>query len=317
MGIDRRASLAWGLAVLWACEASTDDGAQVGEVVRVSAGSFTMGCVEGRDDVAGPCFEWELPPHEVTLTQPFEMMVSEVTQGMWSATMGNNPSYFGGSGLEFLEAIGDTDAGDQPARACGTDCPIEMVSWWDALAYANAVSSAAGHSPCYTLSGCTGTPGEWVDDEYGCTSVTVNSPSGHPKDCAGWRLPTAAEWEYAARAGTSLPFSGGSDVDQVAWHSGNNSPSGTKAVCTTPVPRNAWGLCDMSGNVWEWTWDWFGDYTEGSLTDPSGPASGSTRVYRGGGIIDIELSVRVADRDRYTPVGRGNDLGFRLARSVP
>jgi sulfatase modifying factor 1 len=267
---------------------------RLGTLRYIPAGSFTMGCVSPRDVAGGltSCSQSsELPTRTVTLTTAFEMMESELTQGMWSALGFTNPSFFSGSTK-----------------------PVETVNWWEALEAANEASRRDGLPVCYTLTGCSGTMGS----DFACTGVTVTSSSGHPKDCDGWRLPTEAEWEYAARAGTSFPFSGGSAVSQVAWHSGNNSPSGTKAVCTTPTPRNAWGLCDMSGNVWEWTWDrYVSSYSGAATTDPTGPASGSSRVFRGGRWFDSAQFVRVAFRNYDSPGFRLNGLGFRLVRSVP
>jgi formylglycine-generating enzyme required for sulfatase activity len=125
-------------------------------------------------------------------------------------------------------------------------------------------------------------------------------------------LPTEAEWEYAARAGTTGPRYG--DLDGVAWYSGN--AGGT----THPVRQkraNAWGLYDMLGNVWEWCHDWYGDYPGGAARDPAGPGAGSCRVLRGGSWgLDAWL-VRAANRDRDTPGYRYENLGFRTVRSSP
>lgn len=259
-----------------------------------------MGCVVGRDDVAdvvcdppdSSLTERELPTRTVTLTTALWMMESELTQGMWTGLGFTNPSFFSGSTK-----------------------PVERVNWWEALEVANEASRRDGLAECYTLTGCNGNA---VGADRQCTGVTVTSASGHPKDCEGWRLPTEAEWEYAARADTSFPYSGGSDVNEVAWYGGNNSPIGTKAACSKPTPRNAWGLCDMSGNVWEWTWDRSADdYNGAATTDPTGPASGSLRRVRGGNWSVEARLVRVADRSRGSPGFRGNNLGFRLVRSVP
>ena len=125
-----------------------------------------------------------------------------------------------------------------------------------------------------------------------------------------YRLPTEAEWEYAARAGTSGDRYG--NVDAIAW-CGDNSrwrthPVGRKAP-------NAWGLYDMLGNVWEWTQDWYGDYPGGSVTDPRGPVSGSGRVCRGGSWYSNAGGCRASDRHYYSPGHRGSGLGFRLLRT--
>ena len=125
-----------------------------------------------------------------------------------------------------------------------------------------------------------------------------------------YRLPTEAEWEYAARAGTSGDRYG--NLDAIAWY-GDNSGSRTH-----PVGRkapNAWGLHDMLGNVWEWTQDWYGDYPGGSVTDPQGPASGSERVFRGGSWGGFARYCRASFRGYDSPGFRAGYLGFRLLRT--
>jgi len=236
--------------------------------------------------------------HPVKLTRGFYMQTTEVTQAQWQALMGNNPSSFTGDATR----------------------PVERVSWWDAVAYANALSAKEGLSPAYSLTGCSGTPGS---GNYSCSGISLNSSDGTPYGTTGYRLPTESEWEYAYRAGTSTAFyngaissSHGSDakLDLIGWYDRNSGNT------THPVGQkqaNGWGLYDMAGNVWEWCWDWYGDYPVGSVTDPAGSTTGSYRVCRGGSWFIDALSARAANRSNADPGYRGGNLGFRLSRSSP
>ena len=216
--------------------------------------------------------------HRVEITRPFLLAATEVTQARWREVMEGDPS-----------AYGD----------CGDTCPVEQVSWFDVVEFCNALSRREGLEECYDIDG---------DD--------VTWPRG--LDCTGYRLPTEAEWEYAARAGTQTAWSCGADaacLDGVAWYDDNSDdtthPVGTKAA-------NAWGLYDMHGNVREWVWDWHDDdyYADGQV-DPTGPAAGAFRVNRGGGWYRDAAWLRAAFRFRLHPTRRGSSLGFRPARSVP
>jgi formylglycine-generating enzyme required for sulfatase activity len=221
--------------------------------VKIPAGSFVMGCTaeQGSD-----CFDDEKPAHKVTLNRSFYMQTTEVTQGQWKSVMGSNPSRFSG---------------------CNA-CPVEMVSWDDAVAFARKLSVQEG------LSGGS-----------------------------AYRLPTEAEWEYAARAGQGTKYAGSNSLDAVAWYKGN---SGSKTHPVGQQSPNAWGLYDMSGNVYEWTADWWGRYSRRHTTNPEGASSGR-RVLRGGGWDFTAANARVANRGNFLPVYRFNILGFRLARTIP
>ncbi|GHU51713.1 hypothetical protein FACS1894200_12130 [Spirochaetia bacterium] len=124
-------------------------------------------------------------------------------------------------------------------------------------------------------------------------------------------MPTEAEWEYACRAGTTTPYFSGSSVDTAGWYTSN---SGNKTHPVGTKQANAWGLYDMHGNVWEWCWDWYSDYSSASQTDTGGAASGSYRVLRGGSWSNSAQDLRSAFRDFYSPAGSFCNLGFRLAR---
>jgi sulfatase modifying factor 1 len=169
--------------------------------------------------------------------------------------------------------------GATPSAAAGDDLPVETVSWLDAVRFCNALSMREHLEPAYT-----------IDDEV---TFAVGS--------AGYRIPTEAEWEHACRAGTTGPRYG--ELDEIAWYEGNSGerphPVGTRAP-------NAWGLHDMLGNVWEWCFERY---------DPD--VYGDYRVLRGGGWSDPEWSVRAGVRRRSHPTFAIEDVGFRLARSLP
>ena len=219
--------------------------------------------------------------HRVTIANDFLLGATEITQAQWRSVMGSNPSSFKGDEL-----------------------PVERVSWLDAVEFCNRLSEREGLRPAYRISG---DDVNWIE--------TSN----------GYRLPTEAEWEYACRAGTTTPFSFGNNItpDQVNYHGDRPYRGGRKGryrertVDAGSLPANPWGLHEMHGSVWEWCWDWYGSYPSGSVTDPTGPLSGSYRVLRGGGWLSYARSCRSADRYRSSPDFRIIYLGFRLARSAP
>jgi formylglycine-generating enzyme required for sulfatase activity len=237
------------------------------------AGSFTMGDANGSDIEA---------PHPVTLTQPFELGVYEVTQEQYEAVMGTNPSVFKGA-----------------------KNPVEKVSWEDAVEFCRKLSA--------------------LPEEKAAGRV--------------YRLPTEAEWEYACRAGATTRYSfgdvGSRQLSDYAWF-GNNS--GDRTIDAAQIwendednyvtrirvnncrshrvgqkKPNPWGLHDMHGNVLEWCQDWYGTYPSGSVTNPTGPSSGSNRVYRGGSWGSFARYCRSGSRSKNNPRDRVSSLGFRVA----
>ena len=238
----------------------------------VPAGTYVVGCTSGQ---GSGCEDNEKPSREVTLTRAVLVGEIEVTQELYLRLMGSNPSKF---------------------TSCGSTCPVEQVSWFDAVALANKLSTVEGLETCYGISG-----------------ELVSWPKGAA--CLGYRLPTEAEWEVAARGGSDSMYAGGNDAGAVGWHMENSGetmhPVGQKQA-------NAYGLHDMSGNVWEWGWDLSNEraYAAGSVTDPLGPVSGSTRVVRGGSGSSAPQYTRVAFRLDASPGDRSHDLGFRLLRTA-
>ena len=217
-------------------------------MIKVDGGTFTMGATSEQKKPDKD----EKPKHQVTLSS-YYIGETEVTQALWKAVMGNNPSWFKGDNL-----------------------PVEKVSWEDCQTFIGKLNGLTGKS---------------------------------------FRLPTEAEWEYAARGGKGsnhTQYSGGSMIDDVAWYDGN---SGNKTHSVKTKRPNELGLYDMSGNVWEWCQDWYGNYSSNAQTNPTGPDSGSGRVNRGGSWGSLERGCRSSLRDIISPGHRFNSLGFRLALS--
>ncbi len=245
--------------------------------ILVEPGRFQMGSPpsqEGRES--------DELLHEVVITRWFYLMRHEVTHAEWAEVMGGSPS-------------------DSHPR--GGHWPVEHVSWFDVAAYANAVSNREGLEECYTLGDCTGTPGDGV--------FTCGTTRSRGLDCKGYRLPTEAEWEYAARAGTTDARYG--QLDEVAWWK-ENSGEGTHAFGQRAP--NAWGFHDMLGNVWEWCGDYYSKYDVIS-TDPQGPPLGRSRLIRGGSFVSEAVNTRTAMRRAQAPEFHHPSLGFRLARIAP
>ena len=189
--------------------------------------------------------------------------------------------------------------GNNPSNWKGSDLPVEQVTWLDAVAYSNALSVKESLQPCYQING---TMVGWADG----------------LKCTGYRLPTEAEWEYAANPATPprTIYAGADTADGVAWHSGN-AASTTHAVKT--MTANGRGIFGLSGNVWEWVWDWYqANYEALPPTDPIGPSTGAGRAIRGGAFRNAADYTRVAKRyGSYAPNTFYSNVGFRFVRSYP
>ncbi|MDR2700884.1 MAG: formylglycine-generating enzyme family protein [Spirochaetaceae bacterium] len=219
--------------------------------------------------------------HEVTL-RPFFISETPVTQELYTAVMSKNPSAF----------------------KKGADFPVESVSWFDAVLFCNALSVRTGLSPAYAIEG---------------EKVTWN------RESKGFRLPTEAEWEFAARGG--LYGAQGGPLEKAFFAGGNAENSAAQDYCwysqnsaktTHPVKSklpNQLGLYDMSGNVWEWCWDWHDDYPAGPVTDYAGAATGRKRIYRGGSWYNNLNLLRTTFRISEDPSFKANSLGFRIAQN--
>lgn len=217
-------------------------------MIAVKGGTFTMGATSEQGDDA---YSYEKPTHQVTLSD-YCIGETEVTQELWQAVMGSNPSNFTGN----------------------LQRPVEKVSWNDCQEFIKKLNQLTGKT---------------------------------------FRLPTEAEWEYAARGGSQskgYKYAGSNTIGDVAWYTSNSSST------THPVKQkqaNELGLYDMSGNVWEWCQDWYDSYSSTPQTNPAGPSSGSSRVLRGGSWSSFAWYCRVSFRNYYTPTNRYYSLGLRLA----
>jgi formylglycine-generating enzyme required for sulfatase activity len=216
--------------------------------------------------------------HQVTVSS-FYIGIYQVTQREYQRIMRVNPSHFKGNNL-----------------------PVENISWYDAIEFCNRLSRRHGLTPAYIIDG---------------ENLFWN------RNANGYRLPTEAEWEYACRAGTNTPFNTGNNITTDEANFDGNYPykddPGVFLETTVPVgsyPANSWGLYDKHGNVFEWCWDWYGDYPHEAQINPTGAESGSFRVIRGGSWINSGHALRSAYRGIYFP-GTGNErIGFRLARNA-
>jgi formylglycine-generating enzyme required for sulfatase activity len=269
------------------------------KLIPVPAGSFQRDDTEGNISV---------------ITTGYRMGETEVTQELFQAVMGTNPSYYhGGSGRE--PADGET----QNQR------PVEQISWYAAIAFCNKLSLANGKEPVYSVT-VSGTEVDWATLAYSDIPVSDNADwnaASWGKTKNGYRLPTEMEWMWAAmgagktaqpnttgRNKTFAGSTGSNSVDDYAWYSGNST---SKTHEAGKKSANELGLKDMSGNVWEWCWDRYGSYPTEEKEDYDGAASGTYRVFRGGSWNAVASLCAVSSRGDGYPDRRDSNLGFRVA----
>ena len=260
------------------------------EMILVEGGRFVMGCTP---EQGGDCSSGEYPAHAVNVGS-FHIGKYEVTQAQWQSVMGDNPSLFHG---------------------CGINCPVEMISWYSMIVFCNVLTlqQMGGSYRVYYKDAAMTQP--WsISDYYGGGETPAGAVYwNNTKN--GYRLPTEAEWEFAARGGNQsqgYKYAGSNVIGDVAWYAGYTTHQvGTKEP-------NELIIYDMSGNVWESTWDRYLStyYSTQRVCDPQGPGSGSTCVLRGGSCLDYAIFCRVSNRSYTNPANRGYSLGFRLAHSL-
>ena len=195
------------------------------------------------------------------------------------------------SAFPVTQVLYKSVVGSNPSNFSIPEAPIDNVSWFEAVLFCNKLSIIEGLEPAYNI------------HENG--HVEWNHVAN------GYRLPTESEWEVAAKGGVDLLYSGSNAIEDVGWISTNSNKSIHPVGQKLP---NKWGIYDMSGNVWEWCWDWFGDYFPASNVNPKGPDNGESRVLRGGSCYSLPRYARSTNRARSNPVHCDNYFGFRVAR---
>ena len=249
-------------------------------VVKIPRGTVQIGTTPGLVPFLGE--RKPIPTRSVTLTRPFYMAITEVTNGQWLSIRPDTPLW-------------------RRRMEMGANVPATDVSFIDVVEWCNDLSESQGLEPAYAVS--------LVGEE---PFVDWN------RDANGWRLPTEAEWEYAARARQDLPYSGSTDPHEVGYVLLDKRPKVPAPVGS--FAPNRWGLYDMTGNLWEWVWD--ADSLGGrpptkDEIDPSGPPWNRSRICRGSGFTTWRPSEALIDWRLPSSIGfRGPTLGFRVVRNV-
>ena len=216
----------------------------------------------------------ESPTFTAIVSKDMYVMDAEASQALYVAVMGRNPS------------------SNRSLKVKCSSCPVTDISWFDSIKFANRLSKISGLRPCYVIK-----------------DGVVSWPKG--TSCKGFRLPTEAEWEYAARAQTETSYSGSDDHTRVGWFLGN---SAQHLQDSRKLSSNDFGLYDLSGNVWEWCWDRYGSYSRGVYLDPIGNRKGGERGRRGGAFDSG--SHTVSARSGLDPREKNRSVGVRLVRTI-
>ena len=268
------------------------------DMIRIPSGAFTQS--DGKKSFKHTISSFQIAKYEVT----YELWRTVYT---WAK---NNGYVFSNPGREGHDGFAGKEATTSKYE------PVTMISWRDAIVWCNAYSEMTGLSPCYAY-----------EDRIIKDSRDANAKACDNTTCNwkanGYRLPTEGEWQYAAgyidgkkwtpstyASGAGSDYSDIEETKKVAWYDAGS----TKNVGTTTI-SNKLGIFDMSGNVYEWCWDWFGEYPESPQTNYSGPLKGTVRVGKGGSYYNLAVIVQIGDRGKGYPYDWGTNYGFRVARS--